>query len=374
MNPYKIVPSKGYWKQSVSEKSPFDISDLWGPKFKFGPKTPIATFGSCFAQHFAKALVKRNWNWIDAEPAPKSVSDDIATRFGYRQFSARTANIYTPSLLLQWLSWAFGDTKVPEEVWMTDGRFFDPFRPRIEPDGFDSPEAIVEMRQVTLASLRECVARAKVFVFTLGLTESWFHRDGYEYPMCPGTAGGEFDAGAHLFVNQQFDQVSTALEKVISFLRRENPLIQILLTVSPLPLVATNSGEHVLLATMHSKSVLRAVAGEVSKQHDFVDYFPSYEVISAPPFQGIFFNPDKRSVNQAGVKFVMDRFFEGAETLRQRSAVGVESSSAELAEKKKMRKTRRAERRAKAYQKDISDSAYEVACDEEVLAAFGGKS
>ena len=44
-------------------------------------------------------------------------------------------------------------------------------------------------------------------------------------------------------------------------LRDYNENMRFILTVSPVPLVATAGSEHVLAATLYSKSVLRAVAG-----------------------------------------------------------------------------------------------------------------
>ena len=56
-----------------------------------------------------------------------------------------------------------------------------------------------------------------------------------------------------------------------------------------------------LVATTQSKSVLRAVAGSLQDQFRFVDYFPSYEIITAPPFQGKFYEKNQRSVTPEGV-------------------------------------------------------------------------
>lgn len=60
---------------------------------------------------------------------------------------------------------------------------------------------------------------------------------------------------------------------------------------------------------MESKSILRAVAGQIATIRGYVDYFPSYELINSPAFGGIFFDPNKRTVSRHGVRFVMDSFF-----------------------------------------------------------------
>ena len=91
--------------------------------------------------------------------------------------------------------------------------------------------------------------------------------------------------------------------------RKTNPKIRFLLTASPVPLTATMSGNHVLVATTESKSILRAVAGNLKSKFDFVDYFSSYEIITSTAYRSVFFEPNLRSVNLNGVNFVMDNFF-----------------------------------------------------------------
>jgi hypothetical protein len=92
-------------------------------------------------------------------------------------------------------------------------------------------------------------------------------------------------------------------------MQEANPNIRFILTVSPVPLTATKSNNHVLVATMESKSILRAVAGQLMTNNTHIDYFPSYEIINSPAFRGVFFESNQRSVNGHGVNFVMDSFF-----------------------------------------------------------------
>jgi len=313
MHPYENLGEQGFWATAVGKRSMFDIEGLWDPKFKVGRRMKVATFGSCFAQHFGRALEGRGFRWFVTEPAPLGLGEASARRFSYDVFSARTGNIYTASLLRQWVRWAAGDAAVPDEVWEKDGRFFDPFRPAIEPDGFASAEELVRSREMAIEAFRRVILESDIFAFTLGLTESWFHRThGYEYPLCPGTAAGEFDAGQHVFVNQDYGSIRKALVEAFHRMRELRPGLKFLLTVSPVPLTATMSGNHVLVATMESKSILRAVAGSL-RQQPYVDYFPSYELISSPPFRGTFFEPNQRSVTAAGVEHVMKTFFGAQE-------------------------------------------------------------
>lgn len=96
-------------------------------------------------------------------------------------------------------------------------------------------------RQTTLASIRNAVSEADVFIFTLGLTEAWRHSGtDFEYALCPGTVvGAEFDEAVHRFHNASFAQLREDLEAAIALMREKNSALKILLTVSPVPLVAS---------------------------------------------------------------------------------------------------------------------------------------
>lgn len=309
-NPYRELDSKSFWRTAVANNHMFDINGLWNPKFNITADHKVATFGSCFAQHIGRALKKRGYKWFCTEPAPYGLSPGNAQRFNYDLFSCRTGNIYTTSLLRQWVEWAIGQNAPPDEYWVKNDRVYDPFRPNIEPDGFESVEEMKLSRRQAIRSFLAVIERADFFVFTLGLTESWFNKEyGYEYPACPGTIAGTFDDSRHEFVNQKFSTVLQQLNLSLNMMMKINPSLKILLTVSPVPLTATMSGNHVLVATMYSKSILRTVAGQVASKRGYTDYFPSYEIINSPAFKGTFFEPNQRSINKVGVNFVMDSFF-----------------------------------------------------------------
>ena len=307
--PYAAQPPRAFWKTAVAARHPSEISDLWWPKWATEPETRYATAGSCFAQHLGAALCARGLAWVDAEPAPARMPQDLRTRFSYGQFSCRTGNIYTARQFRQWLEWSLTGASPPDEAWRRDDRWIDPFRPRIEPEGFGSEAELQEARKATLAALRTAARDADVFIFTLGQTEGW--RDlttGVEYPICPGVAGGEFNPQRHVLKNATTSEVRADVLACLRLLRRARGDIRMLLTVSPVPMTATANDEHVLVASTHTKSVLRAVAGELAREEPAIDYFPSYEIITAPPFRASHFQPNMREVAPAGVESVMSRF------------------------------------------------------------------
>ncbi|CAK15509.1 GSCFA domain-containing protein [Pseudomonas entomophila] len=312
MNPYQYLPPRAFWRTAIAARPTEQIAELWSPAFTIDAKDAIVTAGSCFAQHIGRALVARGMNWLDAEPAPAEMLEDERKARQYGVFSFRAGNLYTAAMLRQWLTWALGTQPQSHETWQHEGRFFDPFRPAVETAGFDSEQALFDSREQTLAAIRLAVHRAKVFVFTLGLTEAWANREsGVVYPVCPGTVRGEFDPRVHEFRNFGFNDTCQAMTEAIALMRTVNPELRLLLTVSPVPLTASATGEHVLSATTYSKSVLRAVAGQLCQDLPQVDYFPSYEIITGTPFKGAFYQPNRREVTPGGVAFVMRQFFAG---------------------------------------------------------------
>ncbi len=310
-HPYKSLESRAFWKAAVAEKSPFDLSGLYRKKFGISPRDKISTAGSCFAQHIGRRLKASGFRYVDLEPGPSLLPRSKRSDFGYGVFSARYGNIYTTRQLLQLFLRAFGEFKPRDDVWMRDGRYYDAFRPTIEKGGFASEEELLLAREHTFSMVKRIFSNSHVFVFTLGLTEAWVSReDGSVYPVCPGVEAGTFDPDHHEFRNFTFGEISSDLQDLMDRVKAINPELRFLLTVSPVPLTATASGQHVLVATTHSKSVLRSVAGEIAGRNDFVDYFPSYEIITAAPMRSMFFDPNLRSVNPAGVDLVMRHFFE----------------------------------------------------------------
>ncbi len=184
----------------------------------------------------------------------------------------------------------------------------DPFRPGLA----DPAEDEDEFEAITRAHL-DCVLSAirqsNVFIFTLGLTEAWVSRsDGAVYPACPGTIAGTFDPSNHQFVNFQVGDLVKDLIEAIDLMRSVSPELKIILTVSPVPLVATATSHHVYRATSYSKAALRAAAEEACQARENVFYFPAYEIVTGPQNEG-FFGPDRRSVTPLGLDAVMDVLF-----------------------------------------------------------------
>jgi hypothetical protein len=316
MNPYKNLDDRSFWAPSVANRNLFDINNLWKPKFPIDKKSRIVTYGSCFAQHIGIRLKSAGFDWSIYEVPPPGMNPSSFSKFSYNIFSSRTGNIYTASLLNQWVSLSTASTGFDGEIYYDkkQNRYFDNLRPTVEENGFCTNEEILLSRFHTFECFKKSILNSDIFIFTLGLTESWHNKiSGIEYPICPGVAAGEFNKDIHIFKNQSHSDIYKSLRDVIFSIRKLNPKIKFLLTVSPVPLTATMTNHHVLVATIFSKSILRSVAGLIANKLKYVDYFPSYEIISSFPYKGIFYQPNLRNVNSFGVSHVMNSFFDSIE-------------------------------------------------------------
>jgi GSCFA family len=309
-HPYRSLPPYCFWRQSMAQTPPDDVDPVVRGRFTITPTDRVATAGSCFAQHIARYLKKSGFRYFITELAHPMVPPDVARRFGYGLFTARFGNIYTSRQLLQLFQRAYGLFQPVDDMWRrADGRLIDPFRPQVQPDGFASELEYRLDRERHFAAVRRFVERMDVFVFTLGLTEGWVSReDGAAYPLCPGVAGGTFDPARHEFVNLRASEIITDMLAAIDFIRARNKNVKVLLTVSPVPLVATAEDRSVLVSTTYSKSALRVACEEIAAARADVAYFPSYEIITGNYNRGAYFGDDLREVTEAGVAHVMRLF------------------------------------------------------------------
>ena len=309
--PYDAYPDASFWRRAVSRLDCSSVDPMGNASIKITPETKIATAGSCFAQNIACCLNNCGFTYFVTEDCPAFIPDHIARRHGYRVFSARYGNIYTLRQLVQLIQRSYCEFVPVDIVWEISGRYVDPFRPLIQPNGFPNAARFLQDRTQHFAAVRRLIETSDVFVFTLGLTEAWMDkRDGAVFPVCPGCGTGTFDEHHHQYYNFDYEESLADGRKFIELVRARNPNLKIVLTVSPVPLVATASSSHVLSASTYSKSILRAIAGKLSSLFEDVVYFPSYEIITGAFNRGSYFKDDLRSVTEAGINHVMSSFFK----------------------------------------------------------------
>jgi len=306
-HPYTSAPPRAFWSRSVARDfAPAAVPDV--PPFRLSRQDRFMSAGSCFASN-----VRR---YIEAAGLHYTVTERLHPLFAgagqdgfYDAFSARYGNVYTARQMAQLLERVLGTFSLEEDRWVEGGTWIDPFRPGLRHRARSGREFELLTAQ-HLACVRRAVEESSVFIFTLGLTEAWVSRaDGAVFPACPGTVSGTFDPDRHAFHDFSVDEVTEDLVRLVTQARVLNPSLKVILTVSPVPLVATATGRHVLVATTLSKSILRVAADNAARSLPDVAYFPAYELVTGPqaPFET--YQPDRRNVAECAVAGVMSAFF-----------------------------------------------------------------
>jgi hypothetical protein len=326
MHPYKSIPQYAFWRKAISEIDPAEVDPVVRGAFAISPKDKVVTAGSCFAQHIGRRLRSSGFNYFVTEQAHPVVADVVDEDFSYGLFSARYGNIYTSRQLIQLLHRAYGLFEPAEQPWLgVNGALIDPFRPTIQPHGFATRLEFYADRAQHFRALRKAIEELDVFIFTLGLTETWEAKgDGAVFPVCPGVSGGTFDLANYRFVNFGVEAVARDMRCAIEFILAKNPAARFLLTVSPVPLIATMEDRSVIVSTTYSKSVLRVAADMMQAEFPSATYFPSYEIICGNFNRGQYFGADLRSVTEAGVDHVMRLFMRHYASTEVPEPVGVE--------------------------------------------------
>lgn len=318
INPYHALPDSAYWRRSVGAVPGHAVDPVTTVPFMIAPSDRVATAGSCFAQHIARELTSHGFDLMIEEGDPSDPADAPA----WRAFSAAFGNIYTARQLMQLFDRAYGTFTPQDSAWRrADGRWIDPFRPLICGAGFATAEAVEHARRGHFEAVRRMFDTCDVLIFTLGLTETWRSTvDGAVFPIAPRVEG-EGD-GAYGFHNAGVDEIVGDMRRFLRLLRTVNPAVRVILTVSPVPLIATYAPRHVLVSTIASKSILRAAADTICAGSGDIAYFPSYEIITGPQARGGYFGADLRSIEPEGVAQVMAvfaRHFLGGEGAARRA-------------------------------------------------------
>jgi PAS domain-containing protein len=312
-NPYSSLPDHRFWRKAVASLPPFAIDPMMEAPFKISIGDKVATAGSCFAQEIAHRLQTSGYHYYLAEKPPAGMSADESERRNYSMYSCRYGNLYTTAQLLQLIDRAYGRYRPQLDHWTRpeDGRIVDPFRPRIEPDGYDTVEAMRADREGHFAAVREMFETMDVFVFTFGHTETWRHKaDGAILQLAPGVAGGVWDPAVYEFYNMTVSEVVRDFLASVDKIRAVNPKVRIVLSVSPVGIIATYEDRHVVQSNSAVKAILRAAADEVVRSRPNIAYFPSYDLVNISPNVGRFYRDDTRRINSFGIDRTMKMFFD----------------------------------------------------------------
>jgi tetratricopeptide (TPR) repeat protein len=271
------------------------------PKFQLRTGSSIFTIGSCFARHIERYLHQFGFRipTIEYLESLNGVGSEIL-------------NKYTPPAIYQDLAWTKRIRDRDDCVRMSDiddflitlenGNVRDLQRQFASAFGVSREDALADRRNYY--QMFRQVFECDTVVITLGLIECWWDADTGQYVLFDNSLrkAGE---GRFFFRRLDFAESYKFVKESLDLINSEGDK-NILITTSPVPLNRTFTSEDVIVANSYSKSVLRAVAGQIAEQYENVDYFPSYESVMLTK-QPYVWEPDLVHVESSFVGRIMLR-------------------------------------------------------------------
>ncbi len=235
----------------------------------------VLLLGSCFAAHLSGKL----------------------RHFQFRQTSNPFGVVFHPIPMERLLDRAL------KEQWFRPGEVFEGsgrwrcLQAHSSVSGASREEAL-EALNTTLANLREAALGATHLVLTLGTAYGFLHQKS-----------GELVANCHKLPAREFERelsppevLEASLARMLQALRRENPEVTCLLTVSPVRHLRDG-----LVENQRSKAhLITAVHRLVEEGH--AGYFPSYEIFMDELRDYRFYGRDLVHPSEVAVDFVWERF------------------------------------------------------------------
>jgi hypothetical protein len=203
----------------------------------------ILTYGSCFAANLRNSLSNRGFS-AESIDIPAGLNNTVA--------------------LLNYFRWA-----------LTGGSIGDGAYDRTR-SGAIEKWSDREGHHVHLEALK----RTKLLVITLGLSEVWYDRESGDV-FWRGVPEKDYSESRHAFRVLTVEETKENIREMLSLLRLHLADTPIFLTVSPIPLQATFTGQNCVVADTQSKTVIRAAVGETlgEIEDENVIYWPAFEMI-----------------------------------------------------------------------------------------------
>ena len=208
------------------------------PKF-INKDTKFFTMGSCFARNLAKSLNQSGYASHHME-----ISEYINTTFANKVF-------------VDWLSDADIDVAIRDRI------------VELLPPGWSKENTL------------QIIRNSDVFILTLGVAPAFFDKTTGDFVLPrPSALNSRVLAEKYLFRTTSVQENVDNVLYLIEFIRKISPDMKVVVTVSPVPLLASFEYESAVQADCLSKSTMRLVAHEVvnnSKLSNIL-YWPSFEV------------------------------------------------------------------------------------------------
>ena len=248
----------------------------WLPKAPFITKKHLITsFGSCFAQNVQNYLNKKGYK----TSSHRFAKDAYIVKCG--------AGINTTFAIRQQFEWAFEDKSFNENLW------------------YDGDKTLNKQTKEIRSATRKTFDKTDIFILTLGLSEIWYNKITNEV-FWRGIPKSKFNPDIHSFKISSFKENYDNLNVIYKLIRKYRPKSTIILTISPVPLIATFRPISCITANSVSKSILRTAVDELYRNVNDSNlyYWPSYEIITN------FYTDSYQDDNRHPKQYIIDNILE----------------------------------------------------------------
>lgn len=260
------------------------------PKFRLKRTDKFFGIGSCFARNIERELASQGIACL-------TEGTNIPAEFYTAKRDPRAAmNKFNIPSMIDEVERTFDPAHTEPGRYIEVGKneYFDPATSGLKLLSLDE-HAIVRdcIKETTLR-----MADADCIIITLGLVEAWFDRaSGLYLNTSPHPRAMQAEMrrektswikkkpNRFVHMRPNFAFLRDKMHHLIDSISRHAPNAKIVISVSPVPLQATMTGDDVVASSTLSKSLLRVVAEDARDSFDHVDYFPSYEMVMNSPRQ-----------------------------------------------------------------------------------------
>lgn len=237
----------------------------------------ILSLGSCFADNIS-AKLRENKFRVTASPTgilfnPASIASALERIVECREVSS-------------------------DELILCDGRYVSyDFHSSL---GGESPESALQIMNKAIGHAHRALQSTDFLILTLGT--AWVYRLN---------ANGDIVANCHKQPQRLFHREMLGVEEIADIMSRvieqlPRPM-HITLTVSPVRHLGDG-----LAGNSLSKATLRLAIEELTKRHDNVGYFPSYEILMDDLRDYRFYAEDMTHPSPTAIEYIAKRFFDAA--------------------------------------------------------------
>ena len=240
--------------------------------------TSVLCVGSCFAEHIYRKLTDHKFS-------------AFLNQFGI---------LYNPAVISDALDMLSYEKPIPDielffyqELWHSfahHGHFSHP----------DKEQALLAIKS-KLEAGRDFLTETTTLIITLGTAHVYvFKKTGKIVANCHKIPAASFSRRM-LTVDEIVKSLGASFEKM----KREQPQLDIILAVSPVRHLRDG-----LVTNQRSKATLVLAAAALCSNHDYVHYFPSYEIVLDELRDYRFYEEDMAHPNKIAVDYIWSAFSE----------------------------------------------------------------